>query len=116
MCHCCVESKHAVPKVTPAGTEKGPYVTYDPPMILWHWAPRGWLLGRCPSLADCVRGAAGPERRGSVLVLPTLLRRSYRPSESPMEMMLSFPSPSNRCDFEAIGPHGTAAALPPGSC
>jgi len=26
----------------------------DRSCALWHWAPRGWLLGRCPGLADYV--------------------------------------------------------------
>ena len=66
-------------------------------------------LGGAVSKSGRLRqGAAGPPRGAAacVLVLPTLLRRGYRPSESPMETMLSFPSPSNRCDFEAMGRMG----------
>src|SRR5215470_16474975 len=42
------------------------------PTLLWHRLFGGSGVGLCPSLADYVKGAAGPERRCSVLMLPTL--------------------------------------------
>ena len=43
--------------------------------VLWHWAPRGWLLGQCLSVADYVRGPEDhprDDRRRSGLMLPAL--------------------------------------------
>ena len=70
-------------------------------------ALRAFRRGRCPSLADYVRGPQAarevPQRANVAAYAPTT---RLKPSESPMETMLSFPLPSNRCDFEAMGRTG----------
>lgn len=45
------------------------------------------LGGRCLSLADCVRGPEAPERRGSVLMLPTLLNKQRDPESDQGKFM-----------------------------